>query len=286
MIFNSYAEKNEALAGIRLVSCGHVFAKPKREIYRPEGREDWLLFYVAKERETFHFPNKTVTAEEGSFVLYAPGEMQHHVYEGGKTAEFYYVHFQCDALPDGISLATSEVHPLAPHKRFGAIFEEIIEETLQKRPHYEMLCISRLLYLFSLIQREATQISNSQNKALHSVAHAVQHMNRYFDSSMTLEDYAAMCRMSKYHFLRVFKQVTGVTPMEYRNRVRIDHAKELLGNRYFSVSEIAEALGYTSLAYFSVQFKRATGVTPTEYQNGKKGAATAPHTQEKTKNNR
>ena len=271
MIFNSYSEKNESLAGIRLVSCGHIFAEPNREICRPEGRADWLLFYVAKESETF-FTDKTVIAEEGSFILYAPGEKQHHRYEGNKRAEFYYVHFQCDALPEGISLKTSEVYPLAPRKRFGAIFEEIIEETLQKRPHYEMLCISRLLYLLSLIQREATQISNSANKAWHSVARALQHMNRYFDSDLTLVEYAAMCCMSKYHFLRTFKQVTGVTPMEYRNRIRIDHAKELLRNSYFSISEIAESLGYTSLAYFSVHFKRVVGVSPTQYQSGKENA--------------
>lgn len=62
--------------------------------------------------------------------------------------------------------------------------------------------------------------------------------------------------------------------------------KELLTNSYFSISEIAEALGYTSLAYFSVQFKRAVGISPTQYQNGKGNAAIAPRPQqEKTKNN-
>ena len=74
-----------------------------------------------------------------------------------------------------------------------------------------------------------------------------------------------MCHMSKYHFLRVFKAVTGTTPLEYRSRIRIDHAKELLKNSNFSVSEIGEALGYSSLAYFSVAFKKATGLSPTEY---------------------
>ena len=42
-------------------------------------------------------------------------------------------------------------------------------------------------------------------------------------------------------------------------------AKELLKNSNFSVSEIAESLGYTSLAYFSAAFKKATGLSPTEY---------------------
>lgn len=72
-----------------------------------------------------------------------------------------------------------------------------------------------------------------------------------------------------YHFLRTFKQTTGVTPIEYRNRVRIDHAKKLLKNSCFSVCEIAESLGYTSLAYFSAQFKKETGLSPTQYQSAK-----------------
>lgn len=264
MIFNSYAEKNESLAGIKLVSCGHIFAEPKREINRSKGRDDWLLFYIAKGSETF-FLDKAVTAEAGSFIIFAPGEKQHHVYSGNAIAEFFYVHFQCEALPEGITLETSHIYSLPFHKRFVDVFEEIIEETLSKRPNYEILCISNLLYLLSLIQRAETETSNACNKSWNGIARAIQHMNRYCDQNMKLEDYASMCHMSKYHFLRVFKAVTGTTPLEYRSRIRIDHAKELLKNSNFSVSEIGEALGYSSLAYFSVAFKKATGLSPTEY---------------------
>ena len=258
------------LAGIQLVSCGRIFAEPGREINRPHGREDWLLFYVAKESETFYV-DKTVTAQAGSFILYAPGEKQHHVYSGNATAEFYYVHFLCDALPEGINLETSHVYSLPFHKRFVDVFEEMIEETLSKRPNYEVLCISKLLYLFSLIQRDDAETNNSYSRNWKGIAQAVQHMNRYCDQNLQLGDYAAMCHMSKYHFLRVFKAVTGTTPLEYRNAIRIDHAKELLGNGNFSISEISESLGYSSLAYFSATFKKATGLSPKEYcANGAK----------------
>ena len=266
MIFNSYAERKESLAGIKLVSCGQIFAGPNREINRPNGREDWLLFYVAKGSETF-FIDKPVTAEAGSFIIFAPGEKQHPVYGGSTTGEFYYVHFQCDALPEGITLESSRVYSLSFHKQFAAIFEEIIEETLSKRPNYEIISISRLLYILSSIQREATETDGFYGKNWHGIARAVQHMNRYCDESLKLEDYASMCNMSKYHFLRVFKSVTGETPLDYRSRIRIDHAKELLKNGSFSVSEISESLGFSSLAYFSAAFKKATGVSPTEYFN-------------------
>ena len=74
MIFNSYAEEAEELGGIKIVSAGHIFAKPKREIYRPDGRDDWLLFYIAKETETFFLKGgEAVTADAGSFIISAPG---------------------------------------------------------------------------------------------------------------------------------------------------------------------------------------------------------------------
>ena len=103
MIFNTYSEQREEVCGITFVSCGHIFAKTGREIYRPKGRVDWLLFYVAKEMETFYL-DKKVTIPAGSFILYGPDEKQHHVYEGSKTAEFYYIHFKCDTLPRGTLL--------------------------------------------------------------------------------------------------------------------------------------------------------------------------------------
>ena len=154
MIFNSYAQQKESLAGMHLVSCGHIFAKEGREIRREKGREDWLLFYVGKGEETFYF-DRAVVAPAGSFVLFAPGEKQHHAYHGTGTGEFYYVHFRCERLPDGLELKTSQVYFLPPQSATAAVFETIIEATLEKPPHYEPLCLARLLTLLATVQKEA-----------------------------------------------------------------------------------------------------------------------------------
>ena len=125
MIFNTYSEQNAVINGVTLISGGHIFAKNGREILRPKGREDWLLFYIAKGSETFYL-DKKVTAEAGSFILFAPGEKQHHLYSGNSTAEFYYIHFNCDALPDQISLKSSVVYSLPPRRLYSDIFEDEI----------------------------------------------------------------------------------------------------------------------------------------------------------------
>lgn len=75
-----------------------------------------------------------------------------------------------------------------------------------------------------------------------------------------------MCSMSKYHFLRVFKQIVGETPLAYRNRIRIEHAKELLKNGYLSISEISQELGFSSPSFFSDAFKSAVGLSPVQYK--------------------
>ena len=91
-------------------------------------------------------------------------------------------------------------------------------------------------------------------------------MRRYPNTNLKLADYADMCCVSKFHFARIFKEVTGDTPLNYRNKIRIDLAKELLENDYLAVCEIAESLGFASAAYFSDSFKRFVGISPSEYR--------------------
>lgn len=265
MIYNAYAEQNEQVSGIKLVSCGHIFAKHGREISRPYGREDWLLFYVAKESETFYMKDKVI-AYAGSFILFAPGEKQHHIYEGNKTAEFYYIHFQCEALPPDISLTTSKVYHTLFSRQVCDLFDGIIEETLCKQPFYEKLCIYKMMYLLSMLERNVLCESHPNKESFERIARAVQHMNRHYDSNLSLEDYADMCTMSKYHFIRVFEKIVGSAPIEYRNNIRLQHAADLLLEERLAVEQISNLVGYSSASYFSSAFKQKYGLSPKQYQ--------------------
>ncbi len=264
MIYSAYSDQKQEVLGITLVSCGHIFAKPGREIYRPNGRDDWLLFYIAKGTEIFYF-DKTLVAEEGSFVLYAPHEKQHHICSGTKNAEFYYLHFKCNQLPENIGLDTSKIYRLIPKRQICDVFEEIIDETLEKRDLYERLCIYKFLYLLTKLERETENTNALAKDGFKRIALAVQHMNKNYNSNYTLADYAALCNMSKYHFLRQFFEVVGHTPLEYRNNIRLEHAAELLREEKLSVEEVSNMVGYTTASYFSVAFKQKFGISPKQY---------------------
>ena len=73
--------------------------------------------------------------------------------------------------------------------------------------------------------------------------------------------------MSYNTFRKNFEKTYGISPSQYRQNARIDHAKQLL-SMGFHCSEVADKLKYTDLYTFSHQFKQITGQTPREYRAG------------------
>lgn len=86
---------------------------------------------------------------------------------------------------------------------------------------------------------------------------------------VTLEELANVACLSPNHLLRSFKQLYGSSPIQYLNWVRLQKAKMLLKQSNFSIQEVCNGIGYSSLGTFSSTFKRSTGLTPTEFRSGK-----------------
>jgi AraC family transcriptional regulator len=68
--------------------------------------------------------------------------------------------------------------------------------------------------------------------------------------------------MSKYHFCRLFKKSTNLTPYQYVLQRRTARAKELLKKRELTIVEIAYLLGFSDQSHFTRQFKKQYGITP------------------------
>ena len=266
MIFNAYADKNEGMFGISIKSCGHIFAKKGREIKRPYGRDDWLLFYVARDCETFYLDKKTCL-EAGSFIIFKPHEKQHHIYEGDKTGEFYYIHFTADENFDLSGLETSTAYNTKPSAKICDIFESVINEIQLKQPCYENICVLKLLEIFQLLKRKLINKSSPHSEYINKIAFVVQKINKDYNSSCSLNEYAKMCQMSKFHFLRIFQEITGTSPIEYRIKIRMEHAKELLLDTSLPINEIGLKVGYNSSSYFCDAFKKEVGISPIKYRS-------------------
>ncbi|HQQ96643.1 MAG TPA: AraC family transcriptional regulator [Cyclobacteriaceae bacterium] len=91
------------------------------------------------------------------------------------------------------------------------------------------------------------------------------HIELHYAASLDLQAMAEMSCLSRYHFLRMFKAVFGLTPRQYLIQVRVNKAMQLLDNG-LSVSEACFAVGLEGLSSFTRKFKQRTCVTPSAYR--------------------
>ncbi|WP_274648454.1 AraC family transcriptional regulator [Paenibacillus humicola] len=97
---------------------------------------------------------------------------------------------------------------------------------------------------------------------IHSI---IRYMEQHLEDQHTVEELARIVHYHPNYFIRVFKQFTGRSPIQYLNALRLERAKNWLAATDTSVSEIAENVGMT-LFYFSRFFKEQTGFTPSSYR--------------------
>jgi AraC family transcriptional regulator len=99
----------------------------------------------------------------------------------------------------------------------------------------------------------------------------VDYVEEHLDASPTLEQMAAVARLSVYHFARQFKAATGLPPRPYVIVRRVEQAKQLLqGGGDLSRAEVAAHAGFSHQSQFSHHFKRLVGVTPGQFRTSAK----------------
>jgi AraC-like DNA-binding protein len=87
-----------------------------------------------------------------------------------------------------------------------------------------------------------------------------------FDDEICLDKMAREGNFSKFHFIRVFKNIYGKTPHQYLIDARIEKAKKLL-KQQISVTETCFSVGFESVSSFTGLFKKMVGVTPSNFRN-------------------
>ncbi len=83
---------------------------------------------------------------------------------------------------------------------------------------------------------------------------------------ISIERLAELVELSSSHFSHVFKETTGVTPLQFVTRERITRSQQMIRETSRSLIEIGLEIGYTSPSHFAQVFRRVVGVTPTEFR--------------------
>lgn len=95
---------------------------------------------------------------------------------------------------------------------------------------------------------------------------AMEYVQQHYPEKVTLEEAASRSGFNATYFSEMFKRKTGKGFLDYVTEVRMNMAKELLRNTRKTIYEIAEAVGYRDVKYFSQQFTKNVGMKPSEYR--------------------
>lgn len=99
----------------------------------------------------------------------------------------------------------------------------------------------------------------------------IHFIDRNFDKRVSLQEAATLVALSPKYLSRVFKERTGTGFEEYRLKVRMDKAAELLETTDYSVEEISYQVGYENPESFARLFKKIRGCTPTAHRERSRG---------------
>lgn len=97
---------------------------------------------------------------------------------------------------------------------------------------------------------------------------AVEYAHAHYRDQLDVDTLAAVALQSRFHFIRSFRTMTGLTPYQYVLRLRVEEAKAQLSRTAHTVADISCSLGFSSASQFYRAFAKATGLTPEQYRGG------------------
>ena len=142
------------------------------------------------------------------------------------------------------------------------LFRGMFDEFSNRRQGMEEACAGFLTNILVSLTREAEKVSVGKKRRLSTVSY----LHIHYRENTSIAELAAMEHLSVSRYREVFKNQTGMSPVDYRTALRISNACRLLLQTDLTVAEIAADCGYSDVFFFMRLFKRKTGVTPGEYR--------------------
>jgi len=156
-----------------------------------------------------------------------------------------------------------------PSDRFELIFRELGEslhsEALgaESRNYPIKVKAEAYSFIFAMLN-EAVK----EKESYYPIYKGVDLIASEWNKNEKIEKYANICGVSEGYFYRLFRERYGMTPVEYRNRIRISHAKSMLRNTEMSIGKIAAFVGFEDPLYFCRVFKKHIGISPKYFRKG------------------
>ncbi|MDX6403451.1 MAG: hypothetical protein QOH70_906 [Blastocatellia bacterium] len=114
--------------------------------------------------------------------------------------------------------------------------------------------------------KDLAQIKPNESDLHERLCRARRYIDECYDLPLDLREISKQACLSRYHFLRLFRDTFATTPHQYLIKRRIEKAKELLSSGKLSVTDVCFEVGFESLGSFSALFRRCVGDAPNNYR--------------------
>ncbi len=267
-----YHENNEDVSGqigdLRLYCCGRRLQAPNHR-FGPSGRAHYWLIFLKEGSGYYETEGVQYRLEKGSLFIAYPNRRIRYYADTDSVWSIYWVsigepYFETYLNNMGITESDPVLpirSPLELERTFEALLDAIPDETLASRFH----CVSLLYKLLS-------QIVPADKSAVYKrdyVEEAIFFMTSHSSEHITGVDIANTVGLDISYFSRVFKRRTGMRPIAWLNRYRLDRASVLLTETDMKINEIALSVGFEDPLYFSRKYTEYYGISPSGWRKRK-----------------
>jgi AraC family transcriptional regulator len=133
-------------------------------------------------------------------------------------------------------------------------------------------CIAALTHLFAthLVERYTEPAAQARGQSgglpIRQLRKVEDYTREHLGEEISIEALADLAELSPFHFSRVFKETTGMTPLQFVTRERITRAQQLIRESSRSLIDVGMEVGYTNPSHFAKVFRKVVGVTPSDFR--------------------
>lgn len=278
----------------------HYFEYMNNFSFPGETHNFWEFLYVDKGEVIVTAGSRQLSLKKDDVIFHRPEEF-HALHSNGKVApNLVVISFECTSAfmnffaDRTMSVTESERNLLARIiLEARALFDTPIDdpyvtrmERVEKPPFgcEQMIKIHLEQFLIQLARRYSNLYQNpketrilrqkSDNDDLH--ARILNYLEARLNTQVTIEQICRDNLIGRSQLQKLFRDKNNCGIIHCFSTMKIDAAKEMIRTRQLNFTQIADALGYTSVHYFSRQFKKLTGMTPSEYSSSIKKLSEVP----------
>ncbi|MBY6189857.1 AraC family transcriptional regulator [Microbulbifer agarilyticus] len=245
------------------------YPSAKGHSMRRASHDDYLLLYCDSGAGQLSAGAFDGGIDRGDVLILPPGLAHQYSADGDAPWTIYWCHFR-GALADvffqhvGLNSETPVLKGIAD-PALQSSFKSLL--SIARTGYGKTAFVhaaNQLRQILTLLARLRKRRERVQKNFDYEVVHT--YMLDNIDLPLTLETLASVCNLSKYHFARKYKELTGYAPLQHFTHLKVEHACFLLDSSELSIGEISFQLGFEDPLYFSRTFKKVTGLSPTTYR--------------------